>query len=466
MSNTILALHEITKRFGQTVALSSVSLAVNEGRITALLGENGAGKTTLMRVAFGMMQPDSGSISMDGRSVRFTSPADAIAAGIGMVHQQFSLIPAMTVAENVALAGRGKYSLSDTKSRLRRIADETGLELDPDRFVAELSSAERQKLEILRTFAHRARVLILDEPTAVLTAKDRIELFVQLRKFAEAGGAVVLITHKLADAIEHADDVSVLRRGESVLSAPMSAVDEAALIEAMLGAEPERTFTKTAALHAHTVVASLEASDISLEIKSGEIVGVAALDGAATSLLRALSRRNKHLGRTAVLPARIGFVPENRREEALIEEFSLTENLALAGAGNRAGVIQWDQIEDQASGIISRFNVIASGPDVSPASLSGGNQQRFVLGRELLHDPDLIVLENPTQGLDVNAAGFVHAQLRDARDRGAGVVFYSSDLDEIVELADRVIVVSSRGIRSVGADKNEIGRALLGSHDS
>ena len=466
LSDAALALNEITKRFGNTVAVDSVSLAVQKGRITALLGENGAGKTTLMRIAFGMLQPDSGSISIDGRTVRLNSPADAIAAGIGMVHQQFSLIPAMTVAENVALTGRGKYSLNATKQRLSEIAEETGLHIDPDLQVAELGSADRQKLEILRTLAHRAQVLILDEPTAVLTARDTVELFAQLKSFARDGGAVVLITHKLADAIEHADEVTVLRRGRSVLSARMNEVNESLLIGAMLGAAPARHAAPAGATGASKVVASMRHANTSLEVRSGEIVGVAALDNMATPLLRMLARRAKTAPESSHLPQNVGFVPENRRDEALIEDFSLIENVALAGAGNRSGTIDWEDMENHATEIISRFNVVASGLSASPASLSGGNQQRFVLGRELLKEPELIVLENPTQGLDVNAAAFVHDQLRSARDRGAGVIFYSSDLDELVEVSDRVIVVTARGVESVSADKNAIGQALLGINDS
>jgi simple sugar transport system ATP-binding protein len=246
----------------------------------------------------------------------------------------------------------------------------------------------------------------------------------------------------------------------------MGTVDEPMLIEAMLGAAPPRPTLTAASNDLSRVVASLDHANISLEVRSGEIVGVAALDNAATPILRMLSRRRKVSGSAAMLPAKVGFVPENRRDEALIEDFNLTENVALAGAGNRSGTIDWTGVNDQAEEIISRFNVVASGPSASPNSLSGGNQQRFVLGRELIDDPDLIVLENPTQGLDVNAAAFVHSQLRQARDRGAGVIFYSSDLDELIAVSDRVIVVTADGVQSVSPDKNEIGQALLGTRDS
>ena len=343
---TPLVLRDITKRFGAFTALENVSLSVESGKITALLGENGAGKTTLMRVAFGMIPPDAGSITVNGQRTQFKSPADAIAAGIGMVHQQFSVIPAMSVAENIALGGRGRYSLETISERLAEIAASTGLELDPRLRVDALSNAERQKLEIIRTLAHDAKVMILDEPTAVLTPRDTTELFRQLKTFAAAGGAVVLITHKLSDALEHADDVTVLRRGHVVLSSPMSEVNEASLVTAMLGATQQRLTVREPKPVASSIVASLERAilpdkrtgkpvDITLQITSGEILGVAALDGAAGPLLRLLAGRIKAVSGIVVIPGEIGFVPENRREEALIADFSLTENLALSGAGDR-----------------------------------------------------------------------------------------------------------------------------------
>jgi simple sugar transport system ATP-binding protein len=469
-----LALYDITKRFGAFTALESVSLLIDSGRITALLGENGAGKTTLMRIAFGMIQPDAGSIVIEGQQTRFNSPADAIAAGIGMVHQQFSLIPAMTVAENVALGGKGRFSFDETASLLRDVADRTGLSIDPRARVADLGSAERQKLEIIRTIAHDAHVMILDEPTAVLTPRDTVELFKQLRTFAASGGAVVLITHKLGDALEHADDVSVLRRGRLALSTSMSEVNEASLVNAMLGDTPHVVTSKESKPAGSTVIASLDKArlrdrtsgrtmNVSLQIRSGEIVGIAALNGAAIPLLRMLAARSQTSTGSATLPARIGFVPENRHDEALIDDFSLVENLALADAGKIDGLISWSTIERETRTVISQFDVRTPDPNTSPAKLSGGNQQRFVLGRELRNSPDLLVLENPTQGLDVNASAFVHEQIRHARTNGAAVVFYSSDLDELADLSDRVIVVSGETLIEVGPDRDAIGRALLGA---
>lgn len=472
--NAPLSLHHITKRFGNVIALDDVSFAVRPGVITALLGENGAGKTTLMRIAFGLIQPDSGWITVDGIPRRLTSPAVAIGAGVGMVHQQFSLIPAMTVAENVALGGRGRYSFSTVARLLKEISLRTGLVIDPSRRVNELSNAERQKLEIIRTLAHDARILILDEPTAVLTPGDIAELFTQLKAFAQAGNSVVLITHKLADAIQHADEVTVLRHGRVVLSSTMNEASESSLATAMLGSTPTRAnpAAMISQVSQRSVASLTNVSldvhdgkvlnhDINLEISSGEIVGIAALEGAAAPLLRALAGRLPPYSGQIHLPKDIGFVPENRRDEALIDDFTLTENLALAGAGPRRGLMNWDFFTIAASKVLVDFSVSARTPEVRPQQLSGGNQQRFVLGRELRNDPSLLVLENPTQGLDISASAFVHEQMKQAAGRGAGVVFYSSDIDELATLSSRILVVSPDGIESVKPDRDAIGLALV-----
>jgi general nucleoside transport system ATP-binding protein len=469
-----LELQGITKQFGGVKALDDVSFRVRRGMIHALLGENGAGKTTLMRIAFGMIDPDAGSIATDGRKRHISSPADAIACGIGMVHQQFSLVPAMTVAENVALGGSGRYSERETALRIAELAEETGLTLDPMERVANLGSADRQKLEIIRTLVHRASVMILDEPTAVLTPADARELFTQIRSFANGGGSVVLITHKLRDAVEHADEVTVLRRGKVVLTSAIRDTSEGLLAEAMLGAAPAREMNdRVASSPAGELIASLKRVRLSskagldalmdLEVRGGEVVGVAALDGAAAPLLRALAGRAGVASGIIDIPSTIGFVPENRQDEGLIADFSLTENLALGNAGRTGGLIDWSDMERQTALVIEAFSVRAAGTAASPRHLSGGNQQRFVLGRELRNNPQLLVLENPTQGLDISAAAFVHDRIREARDNGTAVVFYSSDLDEIVSLSDRVVVVSRDGIVSVTSDRSEIGRVLIGS---
>lgn len=459
-----IELRGITKHFGANNALDNVSIAVKSGTIHALLGENGAGKTTLMRIAFGLIAADAGDILRHGEIVAVSSPAKAIAAGIGMVHQQFSLVPAMTVAENIALGGHGLYRPKEVARKIHEVGNRTGLTLDPMARVADLTNAERQKLEIVRTLAHDATVLILDEPTAVLTPGDVSELFIQLKTFAAAGGSVVLITHKLEDALEHADEVSVLRRGRLVLNAPMHSVTRESLTMAMLGGTSPLPRTKKNSPAKSTVVASVLSLDgtSDIDVFAGEILGVSALEGKATQLLRALAGRVTPSGSTITTPDTVGFVPENRQDEALIDDFSLTENLALKSSGRRQGRINWRQFRNAAFSVIRRFDVHADGPDNPIRNLSGGNQQRFVMGRELDDRPLLLVLENPTQGLDVNAATAVHERIRAARNSGTGIVFYSSDLDELAQIADRVAVVSSSGIQYTVPDRSEIGRLLLG----
>lgn len=473
MTGIALELGNISKRFGDVIALDDVSFRAEHGTVHALLGENGAGKTTLMRIAFGLTRPDSGAMAIDGRSVAFPSPRQAIAAGMGMVHQQFSLVPAMTVAENVALGGRGRFDRRDVAASITALGKRTGLVLDPDARVGDLGNAERQKLEILRTLAHDARILILDEPTAVLTSQDTIELFTQLRSFAASGGCVVLITHKLHDALTHSDQVTVLRRGRVVMTSATGNTSRESLTTAMLGSAPDaetrgnRTRekdVKVVASLAEVVTADRRyapASPLSLEVKAGQILGVAALEGMAASLLRVLAGRATPEQGSVAAPLKTGFVPENRQDEAIIPDFSLTENQALKGAGHRKGMLDWGGIRSQAQHVLEEFDVIADGADSPARNLSGGNQQRFVLGRELGGNPPLLVLENPTQGLDVRAAAGIHARVRSAADRGTAVVYYSSDLDELAEIADDVLVMRRSGPVLSAPDRETIGRLLL-----
>lgn len=469
-----LELEQITKRFGTLTALDSVSLSVKRGTVHALLGENGAGKTTLMRVAFGMLQPDSGTVRVRGRTVTFASPADAIDHRLGMVHQQFALVPAMSVAENVALGGKGRYRFKSTAELIRSVSDRTGLWLDPSLTVATLTSADRQKLEIIRSFAHDAETLILDEPTAVLAQSDAHELFRQLRLFADLGGAVVLITHKLRDATRHADEVTVLRAGRNILTSRMDVSTEGALTTAMLGqplkktsafSRPSRSSVPLIVLKDVTITSSSGVDRVrnaNAEVYPGEIVGVAALEGAASELLRVIAGRISPVTGSVSRPEKIGFVPEDRQRDAIISSLSLAENVALRDAGVLGGLMPWPDIREHTTAIIDEFDIRGAQPGIAAGNLSGGNQQRLVLGRELYDNPSAIVLENPTQGLDVLAAASIHTRLRTVRNSGTSIVFYSSDIDELVELSDRVLVVTNGNIVSVDADRETIGRTLLG----
>ncbi|MEP6507157.1 MAG: ATP-binding cassette domain-containing protein [Gemmatimonadales bacterium] len=474
MASYGLTLHEVSKRFDKVIALDSASLAVRPGSIHALLGENGAGKTTLMRIAFGMIRPDSGTIRMNDEPVSFSSPADAIAAGIGMVHQQFSLIPEMTIAENVALGGTGRYDNQETAKRVAALAAKMGMTINPLSKVRDLTASERQKVEIIRTFAHHARTLILDEPTAVLTPRDIGDLFGQLRAFATNGGSVVLITHKLHDALEHADEVTVLRRGRAVLNAPTSDATQSTLASAMLGqiqvgiptGRRQAGLPQTPVLELRSVSIRdrrgiQQLSHVFFEIKRGEVVGVAALEGAARSLLRVMAGRIEPTTGEIVRPASIGFVPEDRSQDAVIPEFSLTENFALRNSSRRSGRIDWSVVRQQTEEVIEEFDVRTPSTEVRMNSLSGGNQQKFILGRELANHPDLLILENPTQGLDVHATAAIHDKIRSASRFGTAIVYYSSDLDELAALSDRVIVVADGSIAETGPDLSLIGEVLL-----
>ena len=487
-SSFALALQGVDKRFGSTQALAAASLQVRPGTVHALLGENGAGKSTLMRIAYGLAHPDAGTISMHGTTVRFAGPADAIGRGIGMVHQHFTLVPVMTVAENVALGGHGMLDLSRVIRRLHELSQRTGFALDAGARVESLSVAAQQRVEIAKALVRDARLLVLDEPTAVLPPSEGAELLRWLRAFADQGNAVVLITHKLPEAMRVADDVTVLRRGRTVLATPRAETSIGTLTEAMLGATHGETMeqqrpTSAAArgtvdsrgaavfraeritvADAHGVVRVREASFV---VVAGEIVGVAGVEGAGhRELLRALAGRLPVASGTLRRPLAVGFVPEDRHRDAVLLERPLTENVALRGAGTRRGVMDWRGVEARTRTLMRAFDVRGAGTRAPMRTLSGGNQQKLVLARELSADgvahDRAIVAENPTRGLDVRATAGVHARLRAARDEGAAVVLYSSDIDEVLHLADQMLVVYGGVVRAAPVDRERVGRLMLG----
>lgn len=475
-----LALRGIQKRFGLTEALRGASIEVRRGTVHALLGENGAGKSTLMRIAFGLLAADGGTIERDGRRVDWRSSADAIAAGIGMVHQHFMLIPAFTVAENVAL-GEHRYDPREAVARVRRVAAATGLPIDPMSLAGDLPVGAQQRAEIIRALAHDASLLILDEPTAVLTPSEGVELYRWVREFAAEGGTVVLITHRLADVLAVADDVTVLRRGETVLRAPRAALDEQALIAAVVGeplappVRPSDRPTTGEVLFALRGAAVDDAQGVrrlhptSLEVRAGEVLGVAGVEGSGhLELLRLLAGRLTPTAGTVLRPAVTGFVPEDRIRDAMIPDLSLVENTALVGAGSRRGMLAWSEFGSRAEQIVQQFDVQGGGARVIAGALSGGNQQRFVVGRERMAAPRAIVAVNPTRGLDVRAAARVLRAIAEVADvEGGAVVVYSSDLDELLALTRRVVVCAAGKVAEVtpGADPTDrtpYARALMG----
>lgn len=510
-----LALDGISKRYGALVALDDVTLRVRPGTVHAVLGENGAGKTTLMRVAFGLVRPDAGTARVFGRPFRPASPADALAAGVGMVHQHFTLVPAMTVAENVALGGRGAYRPRAAAEQVRAVGVATGLELDPAARVGVLPVAAQQRVEIVKALARAARVLILDEPGAVLSPAESDDVLVWLRRWVDAGPAdapraAVLVTHKLRDALRHADAVTVLRRGTVVLAADMrhqgattGAVDETRLAAAMLGERPAgpddvpgepsaaadspelssvrdraaptgpsvaagRAVVQAVGLTVTDARGVARVRDATFTLAAGELVGVAAVEGSGQhELLRALAGRLRPAAGRLDRPNAVAFIPEDRQRDALLLDAPLVDNLALRDAGARRGRVPWAALATRAAELSATFDVRGA-PDVSTpaAALSGGNQQKFVVARELAATtatPSLVVAENPTRGLDIRAAAAVRARLRAARDAGACVVLYSADLDEVLALADRVLVVHDGRVTSAPVDRDAVGRQMLGA---
>jgi simple sugar transport system ATP-binding protein len=489
----LLSLDGITHTFGRMRALDGASLQVRAGSVHALLGENGAGKTTLMRVVFGLLRAQQGEMHWRGTPITMRSPSDALAHRIGMVHQHFTLVPSMTVAENIALGGHGGFDPQQTADRVRDVAARAGLVLDPNARVQDLPVGAQQRCEIVKALARDVTLLILDEPTAVLAPTEAAELLRWMRGYADAGNAVVLITHKLRDALAVADDITVLHRGRTVLTTPARDTDQARVADAMLGGATVRTaevrtdsdtrHTPHAALSvgppdavatARPIVLALDAVSVrdangmdrvrsaTLQVRAGEIVGIGAVEGAGQhELLRVLAGRRSPTAGRRVIPERVGFVPEDRHRDALLLDAPLFENTALQGAGARRGVIDWSAFRARTAAMLRRFDVRAAGVDAVARTLSGGNQQKLVLGRELEAAGEALVVENPSRGLDFVATDAVHRALREARDAGMAVVVYSSDLDEVVLLADRVFAMHDGTLLESAKDRDALGRAML-----
>ena len=493
----------ITKSFGETVANDSVDFSVRSGEIHVLLGENGAGKTTLMNILFGHIQPDAGTIFVDGSEIEITAPNDAIAHGIGMVHQHFSLVPSFTVAENVML---GVNKVTDPhldqeaigQAVLRR-AQQLHMPIEPDRKVEDLPIDLQQRVEILKAMYRGARTLIMDEPTSLLGPTQIARLLEILSELRAAGHSVVLVTHKLAEVMEVADRVTVLRRGKVVTSLARGDFDERTLARAMTGQEraklPERidvsgtrpgslleiTDLVLEATHGH----GLAVDGLSLAVLSGEILGIAGVEGngqrelvdALMGLTTPVSGRIVVDGAevTHAVPlerrnAGLGTIPEDRHGLGLILDMTLAENLAMvdlaAGGYRRRGAIDWRRVRQDAGRLLEEYDVRPADPDARAGSLSGGNQQKVVLAREMSLQPKVLVADNPTWGLDVGAIDYVHRRLIEMRDLGGAVLLLTLDLEELYKLSDRIVVIY-RGRKmlegAAGAiDDDELALAMAG----
>ena len=486
-----LELVGITKRFGSLVANDSIDLSLAPGEIHCLLGENGAGKSTLMNVLYGMLQPDEGEILVDGTPHRFHSPRQAIAAGIGMVHQHFMLVPVFTVAENLALsrAGGGSLNRQAARRRVRELSERFGLSVDPDAVIEDLPVGVQQRVEILKALANDARFLILDEPTAVLTPQEIDELMRVMRDLRDEGRAIVFITHKLREVREIADRITVVRRGRIVGTATADD-SEAHLADLMVGravsltvdkpeAEPGETRLEVAGLSVANPAGQLVVDDVDLEVAGGEILGIAGVQGngqteLAESLLglvrptrgeiRLDGSRITRLTTRQTIRAGVGFVPEDRKHDGFVSSFSIAENLVLNQTDSPqfsyGPVLNLPAIARNAVDRVDEFDIRATSVESPVSSLSGGNQQKVVLARELSRPLSLLVANQPTRGVDVGAIEFLHKRIVAERDRGTAVLLVSTELDEVIALSDRIAVMY-RG-RIVGVVAPDVGREVLG----
>ena len=489
-----LELRGITKRFGTLVANDHIDLVVEPGQIHALLGENGAGKSTLMNVLYGLYQADEGEILLDDVVQRFRGPGDAMAAGIGMVHQHFMLVPVFTVAENVMLGHEqtkalGTLDIAKAREHVRSVAARFGFDIDPDALVGDLPVGVQQRVEIIKALSRDAKVLVFDEPTAVLTPQETDELMGIMRQLRDEGTAIVFITHKLREVREVADKITIVRLGRVVGEASPSATN-AELASLMVGRAVELTVHKDEPklgdealvvehLSVIDAIGQLVVNDVSFTVRRGEILAVAGVQGnGQTELTEALlglqprvhgsitldGQQLSGAGVRDILDAGVGFVPEDRTEDGLVGEFTIAENLMLDRSSGppfvRVGSLQRGALAEFAREKVKEFDIRTQGIDEWANRLSGGNQQKVVLARELSRELRLLVAAQPTRGVDVGSIEFIHKRIVEARDSGVPVVVVSTELDEVAALADRIMVMY-RG-RIVGIVPGDTPRDVLG----
>ncbi|NPV70244.1 MAG: ABC transporter ATP-binding protein [Firmicutes bacterium] len=491
----------IVKRFPGVVANNGISLSVRKGEVHALLGENGAGKSTLMNILYGLYEPDDGEICIDGRPLRISSPRDALDAGIGMVHQEFMLIPALTVAENVVLGmddGRGPLlDLKATEAEVTRLAAEYLFRIDPRARVADLSVGEQQRIEILKALYRGARILVLDEPTAVLTPQETRELFSVMKTLSSQGHTIIFISHKLNEVMNVSDRVTVLRDGRVVATVNTRDTNPSELARLMVGREVGLDTSGARTSPGETVlsVSNLVVNDhrglravkgVSLEVRAGEVLGIAGVDGngqmelieAITGLRKAQSGSVAVLGRDCTgLPPRplaetgMAHIPGNRQRTGLILEMSVAENAILQTYYrppiSRGIMLNEGEVRRFSDSLISQYDIRTPNQDVKVKLLSGGNQQKVILARELSRQPRLLVAMHPTRGLDVGATEYVHSRILAERERGCAVLLVSVELEEILALSDRIAVMYEGEIAGIldgrNADIEEMGLLMAGS---
>jgi general nucleoside transport system ATP-binding protein len=495
----LLELKGITKRFPGVVANDHVDFELTSGEVHALLGENGAGKSTLMNILYGLYHPDEGEIRLRGKSVRIHSPREAIDLGIGMVHQHFMLIPVMTVAENIVLHAEphtGPFiDIDEAEERVQEISKQFGLAVRPEARVESISVGMQQRVEILKALYRGAEILILDEPTAVLTPQEAQELFEILESLKAEGKSIIFISHKLNEVLEVAERITVLRRGKTIETVPREGATEEGLARLMVGrevllrvdktpAEPKETLLEVDDLHVLDERGLETVRGVSFEVHGGEIVGLAGVDGngqselidAITGLRKAQSGRILVAGKEVTsaaarecLDAGVGHIPEDRQIRGLVLDFSLAENLALHDyrhePDSRWGWLFPRRMVARAKKLLMEFDVRGGGPQTLAASLSGGNQQKVVVAREVARNPRVLVAAQPTRGLDVGAIEFVHRRLVEERDENRAILLVSFELEEILSLSDRILVIYEGEIVaefSPDVSEEEIGIAMIG----
>jgi ABC-type uncharacterized transport system ATPase subunit len=498
----VLEMRGIRKVFPGVIANDNVDLDIRRGEVHALLGENGAGKSTLMNILYGLYRADAGEILVHGKPVSFGSARDAIQSGIGMVHQHFMLIPVMTVAENIVLGVEPREGIlldeRGAERRVRELSERFGLVVEPGALVSDITVGQEQRVEILKALYRGAEILILDEPTAVLTPQEAHELFSIIRSLQADGKSIIFISHKLNEVLEIADRITVLRRGRKIETVPREGATEASLARAMVGrevllrvdkkpAQPGDVLLSVQDLHVIDDRGIPKVRGVSFDVRAGEIVGIAGVDGngqtelidAITGLCEAQSGHISVAGRELreasareMLDAGVGHIPEDRQRRGLVLEFSIAENIALHDYAKPPDA-QWGWIFPKrmvqlAARLIREFDVRGGNPLTRAGGLSGGNQQKVVAAREIARDPKVLIAAQPTRGLDVGAIEYLHRRIVDERDKGRAVLLVSLELEEIFSLSDRILVLYEGeivGDHTGEVSEEEIGLEMLGGKE-
>ncbi|HGR5729316.1 TPA: ABC transporter ATP-binding protein [Streptococcus pneumoniae] len=498
----VIEMRDITKVFGGFVANDKINLHLRKGEIHALLGENGAGKSTLMNMLAGLLEPTSGEIAVNGQVVNLDSPSKAASLGIGMVHQHFMLVEAFTVAENIILGSEltknGVLDIAGASKEIKALSERYGLAVDPSAKVADISVGAQQRVEILKTLYRGADILIFDEPTAVLTPSEIDELMAIMKNLVKEGKSIILITHKLDEIRAISDRVTVIRRGKSIETVEIAGATNADLAEMMVGrsvsfkTEKQASKPKEVVLSIKDLVVNENrgvpaVKNLSLDVRAGEIVGIAGIDGNGQSeLIQAITGLRKvesgsielkgdsivGLHPRQITELSVGHVPEDRHRDGLILEMMISENIALQTyykePHSKNGILNYSNITSYAKKLMEEFDVRAASELVPAAALSGGNQQKAIIAREIDRDPDLLIVSQPTRGLDVGAIEYIHKRLIEERDNGKAVLVVSFELDEILNVSDRIAVIHDGKIQGIVSpettNKQELGVLMAGGN--